>query len=105
MRKVNHPVTVYAEIEVSGEMIDQRFEIHKGTPSRVYKKSHTSGALRRVKDEETLLVVAKALRKGVDSKRKAEEAENKRKKGWRARFFRWVGGWFYRVVQTAFPTR
>ena len=75
MRKVNHPVTVYAEIEVSGEMVDQRFEIHKGTPSRVYKKSHTSGALRRVKDEETLLVVAKALRKGVDSKRKAEEAE------------------------------
>ena len=101
MRKVNHPVTVWAEVD--GE--NQRYEVHKGTPSRVYLKSKTSGALRRVKEEKVLWAVARALRAGVDSKRRAEEAEVKRKQGARARFFRWIGMMVNRILQSAFPTR
>jgi len=96
-----HPITVWAEVDGR----TQRFEVHKGTPSRVYKKSHTSGALRRVKEEKVLVAVAKALRKGVDSKREAEEAELKRKRGRMARFFRWVGALAYRTWHSVFPSR
>ena len=100
-RKAFHPITVWAEIDGR----TQCFEIHKGAPSRVYMKAHASGALQRVKEEKILIAVAKALRQGVDSKRNAEEAEIKRKRGRKARFFRWIGRMINRTLHSAFPIR
>ena len=83
----------------------QAFQIHKGQPGapRIYREG-PGGSLRRVKrDDPILRDVAAELRRGVDEKKAAEEKELKRVRGWKARFFRWVGEHVARIWFSAFP--
>lgn len=95
-----HPVTV----TVPGE---GAFEIHMGAPGkpRIYRKAD-GGALRRVKNDDPVLVdVATAFREGVDKHKAVADKEDKRRRGRVARFFRWVGGWLARVWYSLLPKK
>jgi len=97
VRRVYHPISV----DVEG----QAFQIQKGhgRQARVYRKL-SSGALQRVQNDDPVLVtVATAFRKGVDEHKAAAEKEEKRRRGWVARSFRWIGALLARWWFSLFP--
>ena len=79
MRRGYSPVVVQV-----GESL---FEVHVGP--RVYRRVGTT--LRKVDTADPVMLdVAKALREGVDRHKAARLAEERRRKGWKYRFGRWL---------------
>ena len=66
------------------------FECHLGTPGkpRVYRRR--AGQLRRVKDGQTLMLVASALRRSVDASKNTDELMESRRKKWWYRLYKWL---------------
>lgn len=91
-RNVIRPVTLsIQEVDANGKDKPKQsvFEIHLGQPGepRVYRRR--AGQLRRVKDEDTLWMVAKAFRRSTDASKNTDELMNKRRAKWWYKMFEW----------------